>query len=45
MWLVIATLLFQMWEKGLQEEQEDMREVGGKKGGEERAGKNKMGRK
>lgn len=31
MWLVIATLLFHMWEKGLKEEQKDMREVGEKK--------------
>lgn len=27
MWLVIATLLFHMWEKGLNEQQKDMREV------------------
>lgn len=29
MWLVVATLLFQMWEKRLKEEQKDMREVVG----------------
>lgn len=29
MWLVVATLLFQMWEKRLKEEQKDTREVVG----------------